>query len=115
MREGLQTLKELYSKLSCKSSIKEIKENLYKYDIIKNELIKYYQLREELNKALNLNECQTVKEWVELMQKKLAALEIIKKNITNINENSYYGVLSIFVNIKLLTKDEYSLLMEVLK
>ena len=38
MSKGLEALKHLYAKLSCKSSIEDIDENLQEYDIIEKEL-----------------------------------------------------------------------------
>ena len=38
MSTGLEALKHLYAKLSCKSSIEDINENLKEYDIIEKEL-----------------------------------------------------------------------------
>ena len=36
--KGLEALEHLYAKLSCKSSIEEINENLKEYDTIEKEL-----------------------------------------------------------------------------
>lgn len=51
-------------------------------NIIEKELKEYYQLREELNTALNLNQCQTIKEWAEMMQNKLKLLDAFRNALT---------------------------------
>ena len=38
MSKGLEALQHLYAKLSCKSSIEEIDENLQEYDLLKEVL-----------------------------------------------------------------------------
>lgn len=38
MNKSLEALKHLYAKLSCKSSIEEIDENLQEYEIIEKDL-----------------------------------------------------------------------------
>ena len=86
-------------------------------DIIENELKEYYQLREELNKALNLNKCQTLKEWVTLMQKKLEALKILSMIVDIHNDTPYrhYVTLKNHEVSMVIEKENCDLLSEVLK
>ena len=86
-------------------------------DIIEDTLKEYYQLREELNKALNLNQCQTVEEWVTLMQKKLEALETLSMIVDIHNDTPYrhYVTLKNHEISMVVEKDKCNLLAEVLK
>ena len=47
MSKSLEALKHLYAKLSCKSSIEEIDENLQEYEIIEKDLEVLEILREK--------------------------------------------------------------------
>ena len=64
--------------VECNHDIKKYVEVNYTNPIEK-ELKEHEELVDELGVALNLNECQSVKEWAALMQKKLKVLEIILK------------------------------------
>ena len=46
------------------------------YSIIETALKRLEELEKELGVALNLHECQIIKEWIVIMQSKLKALEI---------------------------------------
>ena len=93
--KGLEALTHLYAKLSCKSSIEDIHENLQEYDIIEKEL-----------KALEIirNNCEYW-DFTELFCG-------IKEN------NSYEDYLECCKatnETKYASKEEYDLLKEVLK
>ena len=100
------------------------------FDIIETALKQLEGLEEELGAALDFYECQTVKEWVVCMKKKLEAFEIIKKKglhylevsliRSNISYEDYCVELSReigfqkLIDTKLKTEEEYDLLKEVL-
>ena len=79
MSKGLEALKHLYAKLSCKSNIEEIDENLQEYEIIEKEL-KEYDMEHTLRIRLENINYELVREKQE-SEKKLKALEIIKKKM----------------------------------
>ena len=96
-------------------------QNTKQYSIIETALKEKEELVNELNAALNLNECQTVKEWVALMKKKLKekektdkALEILKEWFEVFKDENGWHLRTLF-DIGRLTAKEGKLLKEILK
>ena len=68
MSKGLEALESLYAKLSCKSSIEEIGENLQDYHIVEKELkaleiIKKHELADTLFSYLKVDKTPDNWNW----------------------------------------------------
>lgn len=93
MIKGLEALKHLEDRANHdeylfredtnrEKAVAFLEDNKSYVSTIEHELKEYNQLREELNTALNLNQCQTVDEWIEMMQNKLKLLNAFKNALT---------------------------------
>lgn len=63
MIKGLEALEHLYAKLSCKSSIEEINENLQEYDIIEKELKALKIIRDKFVNVTIFMGCDSLEEY----------------------------------------------------
>ncbi|MBQ2636994.1 MAG: hypothetical protein IJG09_09940 [Methanobrevibacter sp.] len=115
--KGLEALKHLYAKLSVKSSIDDISENLKEYDIVEKELKEYESYKGFLDNVENGKVTYTPRDIWEEERKKLKALEIIRnKHISKYAIDTFEQDWNLIeVKGKDITQEEYDLLKEVLK